>query len=241
VAARDLSDLADVLMTDRAALDRGSTVERVADILRSRITEGLFPPGRRLSEEELGGALGVSRNTLREAFRLMVHERLLVHELNRGVFVRSLSADDVVDIYRMRRVLECAAIRRAGEPSGAALEQIRVAVEKAEKAAEAGEWLEVGTANMSFHRAIVALANSRRMTETAKQLLAELRLVFHVMPSHREFHEPYLHRNRKIYHLLAAGDTAGSAKALEEYLDAAEAQLLAAYAAASEDSSHSAA
>jgi DNA-binding GntR family transcriptional regulator len=217
-------------MTDRATLDRGSAAERVADILRGRITEGLFPPGLRLSEEELSAALGVSRNTLREAFRLLVHERLLVHLLNRGVFVRSLSAADVVDLYRMRRLLECAAIRSASDPSPAAIEQVRAAVEEAEKAMAAGEWLEVGTANMRFHHAIVALAKSRRMEEAARQVLAELRLVFHVMSSHREFHEPYLHRNRKIYHLLAAGDFEGAANALEDYLDAAERQLLDAYA-----------
>jgi len=219
-------------MADRAALDRGSAAERVADVLRSRITEGLFPPGKRLSEEELGAALGVSRNTLREAFRLLVHERLLVHMLNRGVFVRSLSADDVVDLYRMRRVLECAAIRSAGELSTATVEPVLAAVEQAEQAAATGDWLAVGTANMRFHHAIVALARSGRMEEAARQVLAELRLVFHVMQSHREFHEPYLYRNRKIYHLLAAGDAEGAAKALEEYLDAAERQLLDAYVAA---------
>jgi len=219
-------------MADRATLDRGSAAERVADVLRSRITEGLFPPGKRLSEEELGAALGVSRNTLREAFRLLVHERLLVHMLNRGVFVRSLSADDVVDLYRMRRVLECAAIRSAGELSTATVAPVLAAVEQAEQAAGAGDWLSVGTANMRFHHAIVALARSQRMEEAARQVLAELRLVFHVMSSHREFHEPYLYRNRKIYHLLAAGDAEGAAKALEEYLDAAERQLLDAYVAA---------
>jgi DNA-binding GntR family transcriptional regulator len=90
---------------------------------------------------------------------------------------------------------------------------------------------------MRFHQAIVALANSRRITETARQVLAELRLAFHVMSSHREFHEPYLYRNRKIYHLLAAGDLVGAAKALEEYLDAAESQLLAAYASIESDGS----
>lgn len=72
------------LAEDRALLGRTSTAERVSDILRSRIAEGFFPPGTRLSEDSIGGALGVSRNTLREAFRLLTHERLLVHELNRG-------------------------------------------------------------------------------------------------------------------------------------------------------------
>ena len=73
------------LAADRRLLGRTSTVERLADILRSRITEGYFKPGDRLPEDSIGKALEVSRNTLREAFRLLTHERLLVHELNRGV------------------------------------------------------------------------------------------------------------------------------------------------------------
>ena len=76
------------LSAERAALGRASTAGRVAEILRSHVTEGRLPPGTRLSEEDIGAALGVSRNTLREAFRLLAHERLLVHEFNRGVFVR---------------------------------------------------------------------------------------------------------------------------------------------------------
>src|ERR1043166_157694 len=96
--AEQLSGLAD----DRALLGRTSTAERVADILRDRIAEGFFPPGARLPEDSVKGALGVSRNTLREAFRLLTHERLLVHELNRGVFVRIVTVDDLNDIYRVR-------------------------------------------------------------------------------------------------------------------------------------------
>lgn len=110
--AEQLSGLAD----DRALLGRTSTAERVSDILRSRIAEGYFPPGTRLSEDSIGGALGVSRNTLREAFRLLTHERLLVHELNRGVFVRVLAVEDVEDIYRTRALVECAVVRGLGKP-----------------------------------------------------------------------------------------------------------------------------
>ena len=47
--------------------------------------------------------LRVSRNTLREAFRLLSHEGLLVHELHRGVFVRELDEADLVDLYRLRQ------------------------------------------------------------------------------------------------------------------------------------------
>ncbi|MGI8985956.1 MAG: GntR family transcriptional regulator, partial [Nocardioidaceae bacterium] len=80
-----------------------STAERVADVLRRRITEGDLVPGARLSEERLVCELHVSRNTLREAFRLLAHEGLLVHRLHRGVFVPELDEDDLVDLYRLRR------------------------------------------------------------------------------------------------------------------------------------------
>jgi DNA-binding GntR family transcriptional regulator len=103
------------LQAERPRLDRASTAGRVADVLRTRITEGSLAPGTRLSEEDIGTALGVSRNTLREAFRLLGHERLLVHQFNRGVFVRKLTVEDVRDLYQLRRILECGAVRRAAE------------------------------------------------------------------------------------------------------------------------------
>src|SRR3954471_3307207 len=129
--AEQMAPLAD----DRALLGRTSTAERVSDILRSRIAEGYFPPGTRLSEDSIGGALGVSRNTLREAFRLLTHERLLVHELNRGVFVRVLTQDDVTDLYRLRKVVECGALRYA-EVTAEDIQRVQLVVDEAVAAAE---------------------------------------------------------------------------------------------------------
>ena len=84
-----------------------SEAERAADVLRRRITDGELRPGSRLVEEELVGPLKVSRNTLREAFRLLTHDGLLVHRLHRGVFVSALDAFELLDLYRLRRLLEC--------------------------------------------------------------------------------------------------------------------------------------
>ena len=218
------------LAEERALLSRASTAGRVAEILRSRITEGRLPPGTRLSEEDIGSALGVSRNTLREAFRLLTHERLLVHEFNRGVFVRRLTVADVHDLYRFRRLLEGGALRSAS-PS-ARFDDVRRAVEEGEEAAAAGRWVDVGTANMHFHQALAALAGSPRVEEAMRHVLAELRLVFHVMAAPQTFHEPYLADNRRIVELLESGDREGASEALERYLTAAEEQLTRAYAEA---------
>ncbi|GAA5154813.1 MULTISPECIES: GntR family transcriptional regulator [Amycolatopsis] len=218
-----------VLVGDRSVLSRTSTAERLADVLRARITEGHFPPGTRLSEEAIGGALGVSRNTLREAFRLLTHERLLVHELNRGVFVRMLSEADVADLYRLRKLVQCSIVREVQSPPGDRLAPVAAAVEAGEAAAARQSWRELGTADIHFHQALCTLAGSPRVDELMRGLLAELRLVFHVMADPQPFHEPYLARNRQILQALQRGHGNEAERLLREYLDDAERQLVEAY------------
>ncbi|OEU88103.1 GntR family transcriptional regulator [Streptomyces abyssalis] len=216
------------LAADRALLGRTSTAERVAGILRERIAQGFFLPGVRLSEERIGNALGVSRNTLREAFRLLTHERLLVHRLNKGAFVRVLSAADIADIYRVRNLVECAAVRGLEEPPYP-LEQVAGAVTAGERAAEKNEWNDCGTANIHFHQALAGLAGSERTDDLMRGVLAELRLAFHVMDDPRRFYEPYLSRNREILTTLEDGDAAGAERMLGFYLEDSRRQVIEAY------------
>ncbi|WP_405610297.1 GntR family transcriptional regulator [Streptomyces sp. NBC_00076] len=205
------------LVDDRALLGRTSTAERVSDILRSRIAEGYFPPGTRLSEDSIGNALRVSRNTLREAFRLLTHERLLVHELNRGVFVRVLTVEDVEDIYRTRGLVERAVVRGLGKPPYG-LDLLAEAVAEGLRAAREGDWKGLGTANIHFHRELVGLAGSERTDELMRSVFAELRLAFHVVDDPKALHEPYLARNQKILEALEAGDKRYAEELLAVYL-----------------------
>jgi DNA-binding GntR family transcriptional regulator len=220
------------LAADRRLLGRTSTVERLADILRSRITEGYFKPGDRLPEDSIGKALEVSRNTLREAFRLLTHERLLVHELNRGVFVCKLTVEDLIDVYRVRKLVECGAVRGlSGRPP---VDEMARAVADGDQAMRAQDWRALGTANMVFHQAVAALAGSERVDELMRGVLAELRLHFHSMADPRRFHEPYLERNREVLAVIETGDGPAAERLLHKYLDDSEHQLVEAYRAAAD-------
>ncbi|MEO7982316.1 MAG: GntR family transcriptional regulator [Sporichthyaceae bacterium] len=215
-----------IVAGDVRLFDRSSTAERVADVLRQRITEGDLPPRTHLSEEQLIEVLRVSRNTLREAFRLLSHEGLLVHELHRGVFVRELDEADLVDLYRLRRMVECDVVRSLSDPDPDGLRRLYADVEEGEAAAERGDWVSVGTANMQFHRDLGALARSPRTDEVTGRLLAELRLAFHAVASPQRLHETYVGRNRALLDLLATGEFELAAKQLEEYLKDSLAELL---------------
>lgn len=84
----------------------GETVERVAADLRSQILEGRFAPGQRLVSRDIVELTGVSRNSLREAFRRLEADGLVELVPNRGAIVRKLSRDEVMKVFEIREALE---------------------------------------------------------------------------------------------------------------------------------------
>ena len=80
--------------------------EAAAERLRALIIEGELAPGARLNERELSERLGVSRTPLREAFRMLAADGLLVQLPNRGAQVVALSPDDVRHAFEVMASLE---------------------------------------------------------------------------------------------------------------------------------------
>ena len=204
-----------------------SLTEQVAARLREQVTGGLLTPGQRLSEVRLAADLAISRNTLREVFRLLTREGLLRHEPNRGVFVAVPSMASILDIYRVRRMIELPALGQA-RPRHPAVMRMQAAVRQAEDAGQ--DWRVIGSANMEFHAAIVALTDSPRLMGFFAQVAAELRLAFGLLDSPELLHAPYVGRNADILSLLQSGRPAEAAAALEVYLGESERTVLAAFA-----------
>jgi DNA-binding GntR family transcriptional regulator len=206
--------------------EAGSAARAVAD-LRNRMIIGELAPGTRLSESSWTGPLKVSRNTLREAFSTLIEEGLLVRQPHRGVFVAELTPAQIADIYRVRVLLECTALRQAPTDPPRA-EAMRAAVEEAKQAVAAGRWRAVGTANMHFHEQIVALAGSPRLDGWMRQLTAELRLAFAAAPDIEALHRPFVPMNEEITKAYEAGDAERAADLLREYLLTSERVVLGA-------------
>ncbi|HEY0237468.1 MAG TPA: GntR family transcriptional regulator [Friedmanniella sp.] len=212
---------------ESVVLDHAGRARSVADHVRQGILDGTHPLGARLSEPQICRDLHVSRNTLREAFRLLTEERLVVHQLNRGVFVRVPTTQDVTELYDVRRLVECAAV--AAHPGGrAGLERVLETLERADTTARAQDWVGVGTADIDFHRELTALA-STRVVSLMQSIWNEMRLAFHVVARPDAFHGSYLGRNHEILDVLVDRGGNVAAPMLRAYLDEAEQQVLAAY------------
>src|ERR1700746_3182727 len=101
---------------ERSQIHRVSVADQVAGILRQRVLTGELRPGTSLQEIPLAESMGVSRNTMREAMRILSLEGLLKRNIHRGIAVAQLSLRDVQELYHVRRVLEISAIQADKSP-----------------------------------------------------------------------------------------------------------------------------
>src|SRR6201987_4814526 len=126
---------------ERAQIHRVSIADQVAGILRQRVLTGELRPGTSLQEIPLAESLGVTRNTMREAMRILSLEGLLKRSIHRGIAVAQLSLQDVHEIYHVRRVLDISAIHAAKTRAPELLRDLLAALEQYERAVRARDWV----------------------------------------------------------------------------------------------------
>lgn len=214
-------------MTTLTETDERSLATKVAADFTHMLIAGEFAPGEKLSEQQIAGRFGISRNTLREVFRILASRGLLCQIPNRGAFVAAPDAASIIDIYRVRSVIQKGALQ-AATVSHPAIARMGVLVAEAGKAQAAGDWERVGTSNMEFHRAMVELCDSPRLSAYFDLVLAELRLVFGQLSHTQHLHEPYIALNAALVDLLRRGETGRAAAELDAYLLKSERSVLAA-------------
>jgi DNA-binding GntR family transcriptional regulator len=155
--------------------------EQMADALRERILSGALSPGTPMREEALSQEFGLSRHTVRRALQRLSAERLLISEPYRGVRVTALDDQQVRAMQQLRCALESEAVRllraRHGTDSWPAYVTTPMlgAIEDIERGTdETTDSFVIEQAHSRFHRAVVAAADSPRITEAYDSLDTEL-------------------------------------------------------------------
>lgn len=187
-----------------------SMARLASDALRAMILGGELAPGERLVEARLTEQLGVSRPPVREALKDLHHEGLVVQHPRRGMVVRELTRHDVYELVTLRDDLEAMALRLAlplTDPSR--LEPVRAALAAFDRAGQEGHGgatlVELG---LTFHQAVVALANHERLLATYRSLQLQMQLCMSLNVASRTTETPAgnAERHRVLVDVLEAGD-----------------------------------
>lgn len=123
----------------RAKLQRRSTADEVADLLRTLVFSNELTTGDQLTESRLAPELGVSRQVVREAIFRLDAEGLVERLPYRGAVVKRITRDTAIELYDVRRVLETTAL----DAVAASAEHCTRLAEAVDAMAAADGWLEV--------------------------------------------------------------------------------------------------
>ncbi|MEW2546279.1 GntR family transcriptional regulator [Streptomyces sp. NPDC047002] len=111
----DFTDRTEPVLGELPPRDTTALVRTVRDRLRLAISLEEIPSGTRLNQVAVAKQLGVSRMPVRTAISELVSEGLLEMVPGGGVAVRSLTPDDLLDVYEVREAIESRAVRRVAQ------------------------------------------------------------------------------------------------------------------------------
>lgn len=168
-------------------------VGRISRTLADRIISGELEPGERLRQDRFAEEFGASQVPVREAFRRLEAQGLVVSEPRRGVRVATFGLDDVREVAEMRAALEVLALRHAAPHMTPALfARAEEAIRAGDKSQDVRSWEE---ANRTFHRLILEPCGMPRLLATIDDLhAASARFLFASWRSEWEARTDHDHR-----------------------------------------------
>lgn len=161
-------------MTSSATL-----AENVADVLRHAISIGSYLSGERLVELALAQELHVSQNTIRDGLNLLAQEGWIVKHTRRGVYVRTFTPEEALELYALRAVLEPLALAWAlpDRYDPAHLAALAEQISTAQQHVYVGNWKGAQEALFAFHTLIPLLARKMQTAEVLSRLHNGARLL----------------------------------------------------------------
>ncbi len=215
-----------VMFMDHTQINRLSIADQVASILRQRILDGELPPGAQLQEIPVAASLGVSRNTVREATRILSLEGLLKRSAHRGVKVVQLSLQDIEEIYQLRYLLEIPSVLAAKPGDVDVLSEMHEAFEGYAKAAKEVDWVRAVRYDLHFHSLLIRFQRNRRLESFYQKLIGELRMGMVLVDRLHDDPGRLVPTHRRIYELLTASQLQECADTLLQHLRDSESRLI---------------
>ncbi|MFC5052633.1 FadR/GntR family transcriptional regulator [Saccharothrix xinjiangensis] len=170
-----------------ATTRRAGLVDQVIDQMRGAIAAGEWPVGRRIPPEpELVTALGVGRNTVREAVRALSHAGLLEVRQGDGTFVRATSelsgavrrmcGSELREVLQVRRTLEVEGARLAAvHRTDDELHRLAELLDQRDEALVAKDWARLVERDTAFHVLLVQCSHNTLLAELYQGLTEAVR------------------------------------------------------------------
>jgi len=205
-----------------------SIADQLYDYLSNAIIEGVLKPEEKLVEDDLCNKFGISRSPIRECFRILQSEGLIVIEPRKGAFVKKFSRKEIKDVFPVRAHLEGLAAKLAtpnmGDREIGKLEDLIDEMNSAIKTKDVRAFLKC---NSIFHGTFIKAAQN----EILEKILVTLgkgfwlRIAYHYYQSSPELvFSNKMHKD--IVTAFRKGDPHAAEQAVKEHIEHAKRSMM---------------
>jgi DNA-binding GntR family transcriptional regulator len=177
--------------------------EQVYQRLLYAICDGELAPGARLTQEELAATLGVSRQPVLQALRLLKKDGFVSDPGRRGLRVAPLEAAAITQVYEVRAVLDGLAASRAAQANAHLDPTVLLDGRRAAAGQRIGSMID---ADMQFHHQIYAASGNPLIAETANHHWPHIRRAMGAVLQTVGLRRPVWDEHEAIVQAINCGD-----------------------------------
>jgi DNA-binding GntR family transcriptional regulator len=192
--------------------------EAVLAELRRLITAGRLRPGQQIVQDALAVQFGVSRVPLREALKILEGEGQVTYVAHRGYFVTELSLSDLIEVYRIREILEAEAVSIAvPQMTAEDIHRLEEAERDVRAAADIADVVAMTSANRRLHFAILDACALPRLVWLIRLLWDATEVYRSVYYNEAHNREMVDSEHRALVAAVKAGDATAALMVLTEH------------------------
>lgn len=184
-----------------------SMTQLVQEELERLIMVGELAAGERVSEQAIAQRLNVSRGPVREAFRALTEAGLLIAERNRGVIVRKIERDELLELIEVRAALEgevaAFSLPRLDAEVFARMDRI---VEDMREIAATGASDRYFALNVSLDRILLDMCPNRKLVEIYNLVTRQMKLYRRLRLQDRQIMAQSVANHARLIEVLKSGD-----------------------------------
>ncbi|PAV30852.1 GntR family transcriptional regulator [Virgibacillus profundi] len=199
----------------------------IADQIKARIWNKEIQFGERLLETELAEKYDVSRSTIREAFKIMEIEELVVSQARKGTYVADFTDQDVAEIIELRTLIEASAFMKAiPRLKKKDFQELDKIMEHMKVGADKKDWNELFDLDMKFHSYVVNLCGNSRIIKIYDSLQVQIRTFLMHLDKYYSSHQSFYDEHKELLEALVSTDTETVKERVKNHIEYVEEKLL---------------
>lgn len=207
--------------------DRLLLREKVYQILKKYIIEGLLAEGSKITEAEISKQMGVSITPVREAIRKLVMEGFITLHSNKRMSISRVSAQDIIEVYQIRKALCCYALREFTESiQDEYIFKFGEIIREMELAADKNDVIKYSELADLFHSLLIKLSKNRKLESICTSLHEQVYRYRIKSLKVRSRINRSLNEHKNIYEALKKHDPELSSNFCQKHLDNALENIL---------------